>query len=364
MSLKTPIQWCDSAVNLVMGCDSCELWATLAKVRSALIALILRFLDMPRSDVRDQVSGIIERFDTSTDLLHDVNGGSIISELQGSFPDVPDSQWRDRICELFPCYAGQQHLNRGGTPENPDKPRVKGFAANFDRPEMFPGRMAEAAKWSDLAGEKRADAEWLDGLPRLIFVSDMGDALSKKIPFKFLKDEIIEAVTSANGRRHVWLWLTKRPARMAEFAVWLQTEFGITWPDNLVAMTSVTNRATRSRIEELRQVPAKLRGLSVEPLFESVDLDLQGIDWVICGGASGDYPKQFDLEWARSLKRQCESAGVAFFLKQLGAAPVEDGFPFPVSDPHGGKWRAWPEDLQVREFPEEFRSVTTTDQKP
>ena len=26
MSLHTPIEWCDSAVNPVMGCDGCELW--------------------------------------------------------------------------------------------------------------------------------------------------------------------------------------------------------------------------------------------------------------------------------------------------------------------------------------------------
>ena len=26
MAQHTPIEWCDSAVNPVMGCDGCELW--------------------------------------------------------------------------------------------------------------------------------------------------------------------------------------------------------------------------------------------------------------------------------------------------------------------------------------------------
>src|SRR3712207_7534850 len=44
----------------------------------------------------------------------------------------------------------------------------------------FPGRMAEAALWSDLTGTDRPDKPWLNGMPRLIFISDMGDALSEK----------------------------------------------------------------------------------------------------------------------------------------------------------------------------------------
>ena len=182
----------------------------------------------------------------------------------------------------------------------------------------------------------------------------MGDALSEGIEFDYLNAEIIEVVTSPEGLRHFWLWLTKRPARMAEFGDWLLATHGMKWPDNLAAMTSVTNRATRTRIDELRRVPAKLRGLSVEPLVESVELDLAGIDWVIVGGESGKYSRTFDLDWARSLRGQCHGAGVAFFVKQLGANPVEDGFPIELRDSHGGNWDEWPEDLRIRDFPKAF----------
>ena len=144
---------------------------------------------------------------------------------------------------------------------------------------------------------------------------------------------------------------------MAEFADWLLATHGIEWPENLAAMTSVTNRATRSRIDKLRKVPSKLRGLSVEPLVESVELDLTGIDWLIVGGESGDHARDFDIEWARSLREQCREAEVAFFVKQLGASPVENGFPIEFRDSHGGNWNEWPEDLRIREFPAAFTAT-------
>lgn len=50
--------------------------------------------------------------------------------------------------------------------------------------------------------------------PRLIFLSDMGDAFIRMSDFEFLKSEAIEPIRSDKGRRHLWLWLTKRPERM------------------------------------------------------------------------------------------------------------------------------------------------------
>lgn len=57
------------------------------------------------------------------------------------------------------------------------------------------------------------------------------------------------------------------------------------------------------------------------------------IDWLICGGESGPGARPMDLDWARSVRDQCEKAGVAFFMKQVD------------------KKRAIPEDLMTREFP-------------
>lgn len=98
----------------------------------------------------------------------------------------------------------------------------------------------------------------------------------------------------------------------------------------------------------------------MEPLWESVDLDLEGIDWVIVGGESGAYAKPFDLGWARTLRELCEREGKSFFMKQLGAKPFENGNPLSLEDEHGGDWNEWPEDLRIRQMPEKFRLLATT----
>ena len=250
------------------------------------------------------------------------------------------------------CYAWFLHQRHGKT--NP------GYATDFNRVERFPGRMAKAAKLSDLTGRPRRHKPWLDGCPRIIFISDMGDALNMTVSFEYLEAEIIDTVTSAFGRRHVWLWLTKRPERMAEFSAWLG-DWGVTWPTNLWAGTTVTTQATTSRLDHLANVgqdsTAKL--VSVEPQLDLVDLGLHlsGLDWVIQGGESGrgndpkTGPRPFDVAWARQLRDQCHEAGVAYFLKQLGARPRVDGEPLGLNDRHNSDWDEWPEDLCVREVP-------------
>ena len=76
---------------------------------------------------------------------------------------------------------------------------------------MIPGRMETAARAPSLAGQIRPDKPWLNGLPRLIFISDMSDALSEDVTFEYLETEVIDAVAGDRGSEHNWLWLTKRP---------------------------------------------------------------------------------------------------------------------------------------------------------
>jgi protein gp37 len=62
-----------------------------------------------------------------------------------------------------------------------------------------------------------------------------------------------------------------------------------------------------------------------------------GIDWVIAGGESGTGARPMHPDWVRSLRDQCQAAGVAFFFKQWGEfipADWDRGGPtgsFPVS---------------------------------
>jgi protein gp37 len=217
--------------------------------------------------------------------------------------------------------------------------------------------MATSARWSDLTGLRRPQKPWLNGLPRLIFISDMSDALSKAVSFEYLEAEIIEVVTGRLGRRHHWQWLTKRPGRMAEFSKWLE-KMGRTWPTNLWAGTSITTQESTARIEELLKVGDEntTRFLSVEPQWEPIELHrwLPWLDWVIQGGQSGHRAKRFELEWAYDLLRQCSEAHVPYFLKQLGCKATFKGAAFRLEDSHGGDWTEWPEALRVRQMPLRF----------
>ena len=73
------------------------------------------------------------------------------------------------------------------------------------------------------------------------------------------------------------------------------------------------------RIDELRQIQAKIRFLSIEPLIEDLGfVDLSDIHWVIVGGESGPKARPMKQEWVLSVKTQCEENQVAFFFKQWG----------------------------------------------
>lgn len=113
-----------------------------------------------------------------------------------------------------------------------------------------------------------------------------------------------------------WLLLTKRPQNMLSFTPW---ENG--WPPNAWAMTSVENQEqAEKRIPILLEVPTVVRGLSVEPLIEPVDLRpwLNEVQWVIVGGESGQGARQMQPDWVWDIRNHCIAANVPFFFKQWG----------------------------------------------
>jgi len=123
--------------------------------------------------------------------------------------------------------------------------------------------------------------------------------------------------------------------------------FGAEWPlPNVWLGVSVENQdAADERIPELLRTPAAARFLSCEPLLGPVDLtsvapnsvhhcdSLAGetrypivtrwkrVDWVIAGCESGPGARPCDVAWLRSLRDQCQAAGIPFFLKQAVEGP-------------------------------------------
>jgi len=156
----------------------------------------------------------------------------------------------------------------------------------------------------------------------------------------------------------------------------------VSWPlRNVHLGVSVEDQQRKERIEDLRNMPAALRFLSLEPLLEDLGtLDLRGINWVIVGGESGPGARPCVLSCVRSIVAQCRGAAVKCFVKQLGANVIDGndaGFDghmpnsWPrdtewvgfggdyrgalvrvlLEDPKGGEPAEWPADVRVRELP-------------
>lgn len=193
-----------------------------------------------------------------------------------------------------------------------------------------------------------------------------------------------------------WLILTKRPENLNRMVPWTAAHAGQYrdrfW-ENVWLGTSVENQATTDeRIPRLLEIPAAVRWLSVEPLLGPIDLsnhlrphcpgccgplsdhlvctecewcsdDGCCINWVVVGGESGPHARPCDLQWIRSIVKQCKDAGVPVFVKQLGSKPFDSSLRISIDGensharawhcdhPKGGDPDEWPADLKVQEFP-------------
>jgi protein gp37 len=146
--------------------------------------------------------------------------------------------------------------------------------------------------------------------PQMIFVNSMSDLFHEEVPDEFIR-QVFEVMRRA--RWHTFQVLTKRAARMGALGTSLD------WPDNVWAGVSVESRRYVSRLDHLRQVPARVRLVSVEPLLGPLgELDLSGIGWVIVGGESGPGARPMEATWVTEIKDQCVSARAPFFFKQWG----------------------------------------------
>lgn len=146
--------------------------------------------------------------------------------------------------------------------------------------------------------------------PRRIFVNSMSDLFHDEIP-----DEFVKSVCRVMERAywHQFQLLTKRPKRMREIS-----EIIGGFPDNVWVGVSIESQSWEWRIEILKDVIARTRFLSCEPLLGPLKLDLTCIDWVIVGGESGTGARKIKPCWVRSIRDQCGKTGTAFFFKQWG----------------------------------------------
>lgn len=216
------------------------------------------------------------------------------------------------------CYAERFAERFRGVPGHP-------FEQGFDI-RLVPEKLADPLRWKE---------------PRLVFVNSMSDLFHDKVP-----DEYIQRVADVmeQAEWHTFQVLTKRGNRLESL---LKTKLKKTATKKHIWWgVSVENKRDGvPRIKQLQASPAKVRFLSIEPLIEDVGrLNLKGISWVIVGGESGPRSRPIEASWVRSIKEQCEDAGIAFFFKQWGGVQKKtagrnlDGetyseFPVRVSNP-------------------------------
>ena len=199
-------------------------------------------------------------------------------------------------------------------------------------------------------GEVRFNEEWLMqpfkwARPRRIFVAAHGDLFHENVFYKWL--DRIWAVMALNSR-HTFLVLTKRPEVMKDYLesrsksvdYWEDRarDMGHTfkWAAGLDEPTiallkfpvpnvwcgiSAEDQGTFDlRRASLRDTPAAVRWISFEPLLGPIDASaaLPALDWAVVGGESGPGSRPMHPDWARSLRDQCQVAGVPYFFKQWG----------------------------------------------
>jgi protein gp37 len=168
--------------------------------------------------------------------------------------------------------------------------------------------------------------------PRRVFVCSMGDLFHKDVPQQF-RDRVFDMMQRCS--RHRYQVLTKRSERMAG-ELYPQ-------PPHIAIGVTVEDRERLGRLDHLRVIPAATRFVSFEPLLEDLgELDLQNIHWVIIGGESGNRARPMDPSWVRSIVRQCRTANVAVFVKQLSQ----------TDSPRFRDLSSFPTDLQIQEYPE------------
>jgi len=153
-----------------------------------------------------------------------------------------------------------------------------------------------------------APYEWKK--PRRIFVNSMSDLFHEDVPVEFIK-RVFD--TMNNTPWHTYQVLTKRSERLLKLAPLLN------WTPNIWQGVSIENQEVVHRLEHLREVPAHVKFLSLEPLLGPLsELRLDKIHWVIVGGESGPRARPIKPEWVRELRDNCIENDVPFFFKQWG----------------------------------------------
>ncbi|MFG2970862.1 DUF5131 family protein [Streptomyces sp. NPDC048288] len=224
--------------------------------------------------------------------------------------------------------------------------------------------------------------------PRRVFVNSMSDLFHARVT-----TDLITKVwrTMQATPQHTYQILTKRASRLTPVLAKVHADLGLTepLPNVWLGVSIESQKYADLRIPGLLQAPAAIRFLSMEPLLGPVELTrlplpsrqstnivydalrqqygipglwhastASRIDWVIVGGESGPGARPMETAWASDLVGQCQDAGTAVFVKQLGSVWARDHTVAGKTvaahgDTKGGNPDYWPTHLRVREYPKQ-----------
>lgn len=236
-------------------------------------------------------------------------------------------------------------------------PRQRTSAANWKQPLKW-DRDAKESYATYLQAEDGWRKQGVEYHRPRVFCASLADWLDDEVPIEWLAD-LLYLISQCHNLD--WLLLTKRPENFlsrlksaAEVKIaWSGSEGiaageaakgllynvknGLLLPSNIWIGTTVEDQQRADeRIPLLLSIPAKVRFLSCEPLLGPINFlnaqcgynkdgyrlslktNARFADWVICGGESGPKGRPMHPDWARSLRDQCQNAGVPFFFKQWG----------------------------------------------
>ncbi|MDR1027368.1 MAG: phage Gp37/Gp68 family protein [Rickettsiales bacterium] len=211
------------------------------------------------------------------------------------------------------CYAERiaLMLQRQGKPDYKN-----GFALN-----LLPERLEVPLHWKK---------------PRVVFVNSMSDLFHDDVPLAFIR-RVFDIMNRADW--HMYQVLTKRSARMREL-----TESGaVVWSEHIWPGVTIEADEYRNRLDDLKAVKAAHKWLSLEPLIAPVRrLDLDGIDWVITCGESGNNARPMNIDWVRDIRDWTHRQGKAFFFKKYSERDFKDAADRPALL-DGELYKEWPE---------------------
>lgn len=270
--------------------------------------------------------------------------------------------WTDHT---FNPWIGCQNVGPGC-----DHCYAEALAGRFNMAQWGPGQDRRRTQPHTWLQPRRWNAEaYATGRRTRVFCASMADVFDNAVPDDWRRDlfDLIRETPNLD-----WILLTKR---IGNVTAMLPPDWGDHgggnhgWPHVWLMITVVNQTEANRDIPKLLKTPAALRGLSIEPQLGPVELDdlivddgkpgewhvnaldsegadpaddpdfgCNTIDWVICGAESGPGARPFQEDWARSLRDQCQAAGVPFFYKQkiVNGRKVET----PALDGH--QHIAWP----------------------